>query len=169
MGGRAQAANAITCARIVLSVALAFVPVPSASFYVLYLVAGLTDMVDGEVARRTNSASAFGAKLDTAADTLFVAVCLLKLLPTLDVPAWLWVWIALVALVKAMNVLFGYVTRRRYVALHTPLNKVTGALLFVLPLTLPVVDLRYTAPLVCTLATCAAIQEAHFVRTGKEL
>ena len=41
-------------------------------------------------------------------------------------------------------------------------------LLFILPLTLPVVELKYSAPLVCALATFAAIQEGHYIRTGKE-
>ena len=48
------------------------------------------------------------------------------------------------------------------------MNKVTGILLFILPLTLPVVELKYSAPLVCALATFAAIQEGHYIRTGKE-
>jgi len=37
-----------------------------------------------------------------------------------------------------------------------------------LPLTLPVVELKYSAPLVCTVATFAAIQEGHFIRTERE-
>ncbi|MBO5993267.1 MAG: hypothetical protein J6P76_03990, partial [Acidaminococcaceae bacterium] len=38
-------------------------------------------------------------------------------------------------------------------------------LLFVLPLTVPIVALKYSAPLVCTAATFAAIQEGHYIRT----
>lgn len=45
-------------------------------FYVVYLTAGLTDMADGAIARRTNSVSEFGTKLDTFADFVFVVVCL---------------------------------------------------------------------------------------------
>ena len=41
-------------------------------------------------------------------------------------------------------------------------------LLFVLPLTVPVVTLKYSAPLVCTAATFAAIQEGHYIRTGRD-
>ena len=37
-----------------------------------------------------------------------------------------------------------------------------------LPMTLPVAELKYSASLVCTVATFAAIQEGHFIRTGKE-
>ena len=55
------------------SVLLVFLPTFSPGFYILYLLCGFTDMIDGTVARKTNSASRFGEKLDTAADIVFVA------------------------------------------------------------------------------------------------
>ena len=45
---------------------------------------------------------------------------------------------------------------------------VSDILLFILPLTLPIVELKYSAPLVCAAATFAAIQEGHFIRTERE-
>ena len=158
----------LTGIRILCALALLFCQPFSPSFIVLYLIAGLTDMIDGAVARRTNTASELGAKLDTAADFVFVAACLMKLLPNLAVPLWLWIWIVLIALIKMINIISGYVIQKRFVAMHTIMNKVTGILLFILPLTLPVVELKYSAPLVCTVATFASIQEGHFIRTGKE-
>ena len=164
-----RAADLITGTRILCSVALLFCQHFSASFYILYLVAGFTDMIDGPVARKTGTVSELGAKLDTAADFVFVAVCLWKLLPGLAVPMWLWIWIAFIALIKMINIISGYVIQRMVVAVHTVMNKVTGILLFILPLTLPVIELTYSAPLVCAAATFAAIQEGHFVRTGREI
>ena len=161
-------ANLLTGVRILCSIALLFCPAFSPSFIVLYLIAGLTDMVDGAVARRTGTVTEFGAKLDTAADFVLVAVCLWKLLPKLSVPLWLWLWIGGVALIKAVNLVSGFVLRKRFVAMHTVMNKVTGILLFALPLTLPAVELKYSAPLVCAAATFAAIQEGHFIRTGRD-
>ena len=163
-----RTANLITGTRILCSVSLLFCPALSLSFFVLYFVAGLTDMIDGAVARKTGTVSELGAKLDTAADFVFVAVCLWKLLPSLAVPLWLWIWIVLIALIKMINIISGYVIQKKYVALHTVMNKVTGILLFILPLTLPFVELKYSAPLVCMVATFAAIQEGHFARTGRE-
>ena len=71
---------------------LAFSP----AFYALYVSAGLTDMIDGIVARRTNTVSDFGARLDTIADIVFTAVCLIKLLPILNIPIWLYIWIVII-------------------------------------------------------------------------
>lgn len=158
----------LTGIRILCALALLFCQPFSPSFIILYLITGITDVIDGAVARRTNTTSEFGAKLDTAADFVFVAACLMKLLPNLAVPLWLWIWIVLIALIKMINMISGYVIQKRFVAMHTIMNKVTGILLFILPLTLPVVELKYSAPLVCALATFAAIQEGHYIRTGKE-
>ena len=160
-------ANIITGSRIVFSIALLFITPFSPMFYVLYAVAGLTDMIDGTVARKTNTVSAFGAKLDTIADIVFVAVCLIKLLPILDIPVWLWIWIAVIALIKVINIISGAIMFKRMIALHTVMNKITGALCFLLPFTLSFINLKYNAIVVCAAATFAAIQEGHYIRTGR--
>lgn len=159
-------ANIITCIRIVCSIALLFFPVFSPSFYVLYVVAGVSDMIDGTVARKTGTVSDLGSRLDTVADFVMVAVCLIKMIPVLDSPVWLVIWIALIALIKLFSIVFGFVKRKEFVVVHTVMNKVTGIALFLLPLTLSFVDLKYSGFLVCALATFAAVQECHLIRTG---
>ena len=157
-------ANIITGSRIVFSLSILFTPPLSPIFYVLYGAAGLSDMIDGTVARKTNTVSSFGAKLDTIADFIFAVVCLIKLMPVLDIPAWLWIWIGVIALIKVINMISSYVTQKKWIAPHTVMNKVTGALCFLLPLTLSFIDLKYSAIVVCAAATFAAIQEGHFIR-----
>ena len=71
-------ANFITGIRIFGSILMAFVSVFTVTFYGVYLICGLSDMMDGAVARKTNGNSRFGARLDTAADFLFAAVTLCK-------------------------------------------------------------------------------------------
>lgn len=161
-------ANLITCIRIVCSIALLFCPVFSPAFYALYITAGVSDMIDGAVARRTGTVSDFGAKLDTAADFVLVVVCLIKLLPAIHVPTWLIIWIIVIAVIKAINLISGYVMQKEIVVLHTAMNKATGLLLFVLPLTLPFLDLKYSGAVVSAVATFAAIQEGHLIRTNEK-
>ena len=155
-----QIANILTGLRILGSVLLVFLPAFSLGFYLLYLFCGFTDMIDGTVARMTGSASRFGEKLDTAADVVFVAAALIKFLPNLPIPLWLWIWGGGIAVIKIGNILLGYVFRKELPALHTILNKVTGLLLFLLPLTVFVVEFRYSSMSVCALATVSAIQES---------
>ncbi|MGN0339080.1 MAG: CDP-alcohol phosphatidyltransferase family protein [Lachnospira sp.] len=157
-------ANIITCCRILCSILLLFVPAFSTKFYILYLVAGFTDMIDGPIARKTNTANEFGSRLDTIADTVFVAACMLKLLPVLTIPTWLCIWIGVIAIIKVFNMISGYIVQKKLVAKHTIMNKVTGAVLFILPLTLSVVDLKYSGGFICTIAILAAIQEGYLIR-----
>ena len=160
-------ANIITGIRIICSIALLFCPVFSPVFYALYITAGVSDMADGAVARKTGTVSEFGSRLDTIADIVFVIVCMIKLIPVLDIPLWLVIWIAIIALIKMINIISGYVMNKELVAAHTVMNKVTGILLFVLPLTVSLIDLKYSGALVSAVATFAAIQEGHYIRTGR--
>ena len=159
-------ANLITCIRIICSIVLLFCPVFSPAFYILYLAAGVSDMADGPVARKMGRVSEFGSKFDTAADFVLVAVCLIKLIPAVHVPVPLIIWIIVIAVIKAINLISGYVMRKEIVVLHTVMNKVTGVMLFVLPLTLTFIDLKISGTIVSMVATFAAIQEGHLIRTG---
>ena len=161
-------ANTITFFRMTASIVLLFCPVFSPAFYAFYIAAGLSDMLDGFVARKTDSVSKLGARLDTIADFVFVVVCLIKLLPVLHIPAWLYAWIGIIALIKVVNIISGLAVQKKLVAVHSVMNKATGVLLFLLPLTIPAVPLRDSAIVICAAATFAAIQEGHFIRTGRE-
>ena len=120
-------------------------------------------MIDGAVARKTGTVSEFGSRLDTIADIVFAAVCLIKVLPVLDVPVWLYVWVAIIVFIKAANIAVGYIRQKEFISIHSVLNKVTGLLLFAFPLTLAFIDLRYSAPVVCMVTTAAAIQEGYLI------
>ena len=164
-----QIANIITLCRILGSIGLLFCPVFSDRFYVLYLFCGLTDMVDGTIARKTGAACSFGSRLDTVADFLFVISYFVKLVPVIRIPVWIWVWVAVIAVVKLVNLVWGVTQTKQIPALHTIANKATGLCLFLLPLTISFVDLQYTAPVVCVLATIAAIQEGHYIVKGSDI
>ena len=161
-------ANILTSFRILGSVFLLFFPAFSVEFYITYLLCGFSDMVDGTIARRTNSTGKFGSQLDTIADLIFVVVSLFKLLPVIHVPGWLWIWGGMIAVIKISNIIWGYVSKKQFISLHTIMNKVTGLLLFLLPLTISFVEPKYTAIIVCSVATFSAIQEAIWVVTDRE-
>ena len=160
-------ANIITSFRIMYSIAMLFFPTLSTTFYALYIAAGFSDMIDGAVARKTDTVSKFGSQLDTFADILFVIVCLIKLLPVLDIPVWLYIWILVIAFIKVANIAVGYIRQKAFAAVHSMINKVTGCLLFLFPLTLTFIDLRYSAVFVCFIATAAAIYEGYLIQAGK--
>jgi CDP-diacylglycerol--glycerol-3-phosphate 3-phosphatidyltransferase len=162
-------ANILTGCRIFGSILLLFFPAFSMTFYIIYLFCGFSDMVDGTIARKTNSTSKFGSQLDTIADLIFVVVSLLKLLPAIHIPQWLWIWGGVIAVIKTSNIIWGYVSKKQFISLHTIMNKITGLLLFLFPLTISFVELKYTAIVVCIVATFSAIQEGFYIITTTDL
>ena len=156
-------ANILTGFRILGSILLFLFPVFSEAFYGIYLLCGFSDMIDGTIARKTNSTSEFGSKLDTVADLVFVAVSLIKLLSAIPIPEWLWIWVSVIVIIKFGNIIWGYVSRKQFISLHTTMNRVTGLLLFLLPLTLSFMELKYSSLVVCSIATFAAIQEGVYI------
>ena len=126
-------------------------------------------MIDGTIARKTKSVSELGARLDTVADSVFVAVGFVKILPLMEFPTWLWNWIVIIAIIKIGNVVWGLICNKKLVSMHTILNKVTGFLLFLFPLTLSFVEPMYSSAVVCFMATVSAINEVYYTRMDREI
>ena len=160
-------ANIITGSRIVFSLPLLFIPLSSAGFYVFYLFCGFTDMIDGTIARKMKVVSKFGARLDTAADFVFMFVCSIKILPLIHIPVWLLIWIIIVALIKIFNIVVVFIHKKKLLSIHSVLNKTTGIALFILPLLKTFVEITYGIAIICALATIAVMQEVYFVVKGK--
>ena len=158
-----QIANIVSSCRILFSICLLFCQEFSVGFYCIYLLCGFTDMVDGVIARKTNAVSGFGANLDTASDFIFFAVALIKLMPIIHIPKWIWVWIVVIAIIRICNVILGFIYKKKLISLHTVMNKTTGLLLFLLPLTLQFVEIKYSLIAVCIVATVSAIQEGYLI------
>lgn len=164
MIGKYSIANIITASRILLSLCLLFFETGSTGFVAVYLLAGFTDMIDGTVARRTKTESESGSKLDTVADICFFSAAAVKILPLLSIPPYLWAWAAVIAVIKVFNVLYGLIMQKKFQAVHSLINKLTGFLMFVFPLTLKIIPAEYTLLFICALATAAAIKEFFKVR-----
>lgn len=162
-------ANILSGSRVILCIPILVTPRSSAWFYVLYIFCGLTDIFDGMIARKTGTASKFGARLDTFADFVFILICAIKILPILHIPAWLWMWIIIIGLIKIYIVALHFIRKKKLVSIHSILNKITGFALFLLPLTLSSIEPTYSVATICILATVAVMQEAHFVANGQEI
>ncbi|MGM9552730.1 MAG: CDP-alcohol phosphatidyltransferase family protein [Faecousia sp.] len=124
-------ANLITALRIIAAIAMLFTIPLSVPFFVFYVVGGLSDIIDGTVARRCGSAGDFGAKLDSIADLVFCAAALLRLWKLF--PAFVWWAAGTITAVKISVALIGFVRFRKLCLPHTLLNKITGAAVFLLP------------------------------------
>lgn len=152
-------ANIITGLRIFCSILMIFCPVFSLQFYITYLTCGISDMIDGTVARITNNSTKFGEQFDSIADIIFIATATTKLLPTIHIPNWLWIWITIIAIIKIGNITLRFLRTKKLIFPHTIMNKITGLFLFILPLTLSFIEIEYSATIACFIATFAATKE----------
>lgn len=156
-----NAADVITMLRIVGTLALLLLRPLSAGFLWLYALTGLTDALDGWIARKTKTVSDFGAKLDSFADLLFYTVMLLRVFPLLwnAMPKDIWYAAAVILLVRLSAYLVAAVKYRRFAALHTYLNKLTGGAVFLIPFLLPTPYASIFCRVVCAVAAVAALEE----------
>ena len=86
-------ANRLTLSRLLLTVA--FVAALDSSWQyartsalVIFLIAGLTDFIDGEIARRYARVTNFGKLMDPLVDKIMMAAAFISLVPLKAVPAW---------------------------------------------------------------------------------
>lgn len=162
---RRYLADIITVSRMLVSLALLPCATFGIAFWCLYAWCGLSDMLDGPIARKTGSASRSGAILDSLADLLFVVVCFVKIVPFVSIPVWLWLWVAVIALIKIANIVVGFAKFRKLVMPHTVANKLTGALLFLLPVAIQFMPHVVPVAVVCAVAMGSAVQEESFVNS----
>ena len=152
-------ANCITVSRILFSLAMILFSPSSVPFTVLYLLCGLTDVLDGFLARKLHTESKTGERLDSIADLFFAVVYTLKILPLMNVPYWIWIWTAIIAVTKITGIVIASGKVHQLVIEHSFGNKLTGLLLYLLPLSVHIADVKYGATLVCAVATGTVIKE----------
>ena len=155
--------NIITALRIVGSAGLLFCNVAGWQFWTLYAICGISDMIDGWLARRLHAESKSGSILDSIADLSFVVCCAIKLQPALSIPSWLWIWAGIIVIIKIVNQISSLIIIKKFCLPHTIANKLTGFLLF---LTVPTISWHIIPiAIVAFIATFAAIQEGYLLHS----
>ena len=160
-------ANYISISRIIMAIVLLLPKTFSKTFYIIYIYCGLSDILDGFLARKYKITSKFGAKIDSVADMLFVGVSLLKILPVIEISIGIYIWIIIIVLIKVFNIILGDIYYKQLTLLHTIGNKITGLVLFVIPLMMNFIHIKILEILICSVATFSAIQEGHYIRIRK--
>ncbi|NCB52885.1 MAG: CDP-alcohol phosphatidyltransferase family protein [Clostridia bacterium] len=155
-----HAANALSVSRILILPALVIVYKNTVWFALLYLLAGLTDVLDGFIARKTNTQSKLGARLDSAADLVWFAVILFVLFRLAGETIGAFIpWIIAVTVIRCVNLLISSLKYHELVFLHTWANKLTGFLLFLCPLIIAVSHRAGFLYPVCAAAALSAVEE----------
>lgn len=155
-------ANIVTSLRLFGAIALIFIEPLGAAFYTVYTICGLSDGIDGTIARKMGTSSEFGARLDSVSDIAFYLVMFIKLMPVLweMMPMWLWYLVGVVLVVRLCAYGLAYLKYHQMAAIHTYINKVTGALVFLIP---------YMLLLPCEVTLCAITACVALIGSAEEL
>ena len=164
-----QLPHIISILRIPLSAAMLAVSPFSALFWIFYLGSGLTDILDGFLARKLHQESAFGAKLDSIADFVFVGCLTIFAVINMNIPRWLWLCALAIALLRFVSYGIGFNKYHAFTALHTWANKLTGILIFAAPILYCLCGLRFTGIILCTVAFISACEELVIIIKSKKL
>lgn len=127
--------NILTGLRLAGALSLLLVEPLGTAFYVIYTACGLSDVLDGAIARAARCTSALGAKLDSIADLTFYSILAIRIFKVLwkALPIWEWIWIGCVLLLRLSAYLVAARKYHRFAAMHTWMNKATGLLVFGIP------------------------------------
>lgn len=162
--------NAISCLRIICAVGLLFTQPLSISFFILYSLCGVTDVLDGTLARAMGCTSDMGAVLDSVSDLLFYAIMMGKMFPVLLEQLSMVIWYIGIGVVTLRIVT--YLTAawkfRRFAALHTYLNKLTGLAVFSIPYLMLVLDANIACIPAAALGFLSTLEELLMHLTSKQ-
>jgi len=165
---KAYIPNMISLCRIVLSLSLLFIDFRSILFILVYLICGLTDPLDGTIARRTGSETPFGARLDSIADLFMCCIIIITMMKQNQINMLIFIGILIVFVLKIWDAVFSKIKFGKISSIHTVSNKLSGLLFFFCPLAY---TLRGNNLLIITgiLAFQASIEEFLIMFTSKSL
>lgn len=156
--------NYISFSRMVLSIFMIIPNTFSISFNLIYFYCGVSDVLDGYIARKTNNTSDFGSLLDSIADLMFFIIASLKILPLINLSEFVIILIIFIISLKLFNLYIIYKWYKKIMFLHSILNKITGLLLFITPFILNNDIIKLILAIV---ATISVIQESYLIVTKK--
>ena len=162
--------NYITSLRIIGTMAMLFMKPLSKIFLVTYAVAGITDVLDGFIARKMGSISELGSKLDSAADLLLYFVMLVKIFPVMWVtlPYAIWFAVGAIVAVRFCAYMVAAIKYKRFAAQHTYMNKASGLAVFTIPFAIVTIIAVPFCWGVCVVAMIASMEELIIHLLSKE-
>ena len=162
-------ANIITSSRIIFALAILYIKPFSTTFWICYFLGGLSDLLDGLVARTLNQQSENGAKIDSIADFVFAASIFIIVLKNIFLPGRFWWFISLIILIRIITYSVGFYKYRTFSSLHTYFNKASGVLIFMFPLLYVILKLDVAGGIVCFVSFAASVEELVITMKGSRL
>ncbi|EKQ57566.1 MULTISPECIES: CDP-alcohol phosphatidyltransferase family protein [unclassified Clostridium] len=161
--------NCISASRIIFSFALILVKPLSVDFYIIYIICGFSDIMDGLIARKTGTTSKVGAKLDSIADMIMIGILLFLLYPIINPKIEIIIWVILIGIIRLIGISVALKKYKTFASIHTYGNKITGMILFIFPILFPYIHTSILIYIICVVASASAIEELIIQLTSCEL
>ena len=161
--------NLLSLARIILSLFLIFLYPMKLYFLLVYIFCGITDILDGFIARKINATSELGSKLDSFADMIIIFVVLFKFIPIMNLNLFMIVWLICITILKSLCILVVFIRFNQFGMVHTYMNKITGSLIFIYPILNYFTSSKFYIFIIFIFASITAIEEILIDITMKSL
>ncbi|MCL2764666.1 MAG: CDP-alcohol phosphatidyltransferase family protein [Treponema sp.] len=124
--------NLLSLLRFILSFSLLFIWDIKYLLFSIILLCGLTDIIDGFIAKKLNQKTVIGAWLDSIADfTFYIILTLCALFYESDILMELKYYVIIITSIKIISIIICLIKYRKFGFLHTLGNKITGIILFI--------------------------------------
>lgn len=161
--------NVLSLLRVIAAAGMLWTKPGSTLFFLLYAFCGLSDILDGWIARKWNVVSRRGQVLDSVGDAVFFTVLLYCFLPVFAAEKWAAAWTLGVVFLRVLCLAAGVVRFHAISFLHTHFNKAAGAVLFLSPLLYAIFGFVPAAVLAGSIATLSAVEELLILLCAKTL
>lgn len=139
------------------------------TFWLLYLCGGISDFIDGFIARITKQESDMGAKLDSIADLVFLLSLCIVAIKNIEFPLWIWIFIGIITMIRCISYIVGFQKYHTFSSIHTYMNKATGAMIFVFPILYVILGINLSSCLLCFFALYSSLEEMFIIIKSKKL
>lgn len=154
-----QIPNTVSALRIIGAAALAFLPVFTMPFFVVYGVCVLFDFADGFLAKRLDAKTQLGCRLDHIASILFIVILTVRYISVTEVPMWAVYTVTGIALIKCASLVFGAVRFRKPPFINTDWNKWAKCAFYLAPFWYLFAGMTFTCAVVLFTMLVASAEE----------
>ena len=125
--------------------------------------------MDGFIARKTGTTSRLGEKIDSMADMIMIGVLLVVLYPIVNPSTKIVIWIISIGIIRLESMVVALKKYKTFAMLHSYGNKITGIVLYLLPILLLYIHTTMLMYIICGVASLSAIEELIIQLISSEL
>ena len=161
--------NILSICRIFLSLLLLLLKPLGIPFFIIYIICGISDFLDGFIARKYKVTTKLGARLDSIADFVMFMIIIIVIYPLITSSGIIKVSIFGIIIIRVIATTIAFIKYKSFAMIHTYGNKITGFLVLLIPVFLLLQITDKIILLVCIIAILSAMEELLIQITSKEL